>query len=146
MRRRAWSAAATIRARDAASADRLSCSEPAMVLKLRSNTPISPVPVSGRRAPSSPSASRPAIAAADRTGQTTDRRHVRTAGGRAGETLALYRQALLGSHEAIELGADRVDAAHALGDHTLGAGGGEVPTRGRDQRNRVIPDVRVNVQ
>jgi hypothetical protein len=73
IRRRAWSAAATTRVREAASSSRLSSNEPAMVLKLASSIPISPTPRSGMRAPRSPPASRPAIAAARRTGCTIAR-------------------------------------------------------------------------
>ena len=47
--------------------------QPAMVLKLASSIPISPTPRSGMRAPRSPPASRPAIAAARRTGCTIAR-------------------------------------------------------------------------
>ena len=61
------------RVREAASSMRLCCSDPAMVLKLCCRTPISAIPRSGIRTVRSPCASRPAMAAASRTGLTIAR-------------------------------------------------------------------------
>ncbi len=73
MRRRASSAAATTRAREAVSSARFASSECAIVLNDRSSAEISPTPVSGMRTERSPPARRPAIAAARRTGMTIAR-------------------------------------------------------------------------
>jgi len=58
-----------------------------------------------------------------------------------GAVLPRGREVLLGRHEAVELGADRVDTPLALLGHRHGPRGGQVSPRDVDERDRVVLNV-----